>query len=181
MRGLKKQPRVGRVRLVRPTDQSRPSNCDASASRCDPEECHFVFWRQFDSFKIAAFAIGQRGGTARLPVWPPLPPGSASLLDGRANARHRWRAVSLEGEFNSVRTRARTPGPNDLFAYNVLSASEADLDRIAELLRDVFRDVRAVVAASNPTQQAALLNIHLLRFTEPERPNGKNDKRSSRS
>jgi transcriptional regulator with XRE-family HTH domain len=61
-------------------------------------------------------------------------------------------------------TRVRNPQPRDFFAYNVCSASAADMDRIRETLRTAFRDVRAVVAASAPLEEVALVNLHFVRW-----------------
>jgi transcriptional regulator with XRE-family HTH domain len=70
-----------------------------------------------------------------------------------------WASVAAE--------RARAPRRDDLHAYNVLSVSTADLERIQELLRDTYREVRAIVAASDPAEQVALLNVQLLRWPVP--------------
>ena len=50
----------------------------------------------------------------------------------------------------------------DLFAYNVLSVSHRDLTRIRELLRSTYREIRSIVAASEPTEAAALINLQLV-------------------
>jgi len=54
--------------------------------------------------------------------------------------------------------------PHDLFSYNVLSCSRADYDQIRELLRRTFREIRSIVAASEPSERVALLNLQLLQF-----------------
>lgn len=59
------------------------------------------------------------------------------------------------------------PGAKNLFAYNVVSLSAEDLSRVRELLRDTYREVRAIVAASEPTETAALLNLQLVEFIAP--------------
>lgn len=56
----------------------------------------------------------------------------------------------------------------DLFAYNVMSVSHADLARIRELLRTTFREVRTIVANSEPAETAALLNLQLIDWSRPE-------------
>lgn len=61
--------------------------------------------------------------------------------------------------------RASAPLPGDLFAYNVMSISEADLQRVRAMLRATYRDVRAVVAASEPSERAALLNVQLMSWS----------------
>lgn len=64
--------------------------------------------------------------------------------------------------------RATLPEREDLHAYNVVSVSKLDLQRIQELLLDTYREIRAVVAASTPAEQVALVNIQLLKWpTEP--------------
>ncbi len=56
------------------------------------------------------------------------------------------------------------PEAKSLFAYNVVSLSHEDLTRVRELLRGSYREVRAIVAASEPTETAALLNVQLVEF-----------------
>lgn len=60
--------------------------------------------------------------------------------------------------------RLPTPGADELFAYNVVSVSRADLERIRERLRMTFRDVRSLVAASQPEEVAAVINLQLIAF-----------------
>jgi hypothetical protein len=67
-----------------------------------------------------------------------------------------WSEVAL-GRFGARRE-------SDLFAYNVLSVSQADLRRIRELLRGAYREIRSIVAASQPCETAALLNLQLVGF-----------------
>ena len=70
--------------------------------------------------------------------------------------RHHWAKVAS--------LRALAPKPEDWLAYNVISCNEADLERIRELLTATFRELRAIVAASEPPQAAALINMHLVRW-----------------
>jgi transcriptional regulator with XRE-family HTH domain len=65
-----------------------------------------------------------------------------------------WSEVALN-RFGSRRD-------TDLFAYNVLSVSRADLRRIRELLRSTYREIRSIVAASQPCETAALINLQLV-------------------
>jgi transcriptional regulator with XRE-family HTH domain len=65
--------------------------------------------------------------------------------------------------------RALAPRSGDLFAYSVVSVSRADYTRIHELLRKAYREVRSIVAASEPTDCVALLNLHWVGYNgEPE-------------
>ncbi len=77
-------------------------------------------------------------------------PERASLLQ-----RH-WAAASTE--------RLASPKARDLFAYNVFSVSQADFGRIRELQKQYFRELRAIVAGSEPAETAALLTLHLVDF-----------------
>lgn len=68
-----------------------------------------------------------------------------------------WAVVASE--------RARVPHPGDLFAYNLVSVSEEDLGRIRGMLRSTYREIRALVAASEPSERVALLNLQLLSWS----------------
>ena len=59
------------------------------------------------------------------------------------------------------------PAERELFAYNVVSVSRADLERIRDKLRMTFREIRSIVAASEPEQVAAVINLQLMAF-EPK-------------
>jgi transcriptional regulator with XRE-family HTH domain len=65
---------------------------------------------------------------------------------------------------NVAAARARDPERGDLLAYNVLSVSTQDMQRIHELLMESYRQVRAIVAASHPPEQVGLVNIHFLKW-----------------
>jgi transcriptional regulator with XRE-family HTH domain len=54
----------------------------------------------------------------------------------------------------------------DLFAYNVFSISRSDLMRVHELLRGTYRELRSIVASSEPSETAALLNLQLVEWGE---------------
>ncbi len=87
---------------------------------------------------------------------------SSSTVDtqgGQAALHHlkqHWCAVASQ--------RLPAPGPSELFAYNVVSVSRADLERIREKLRMTFRDIRSTVAASQPEEVAAVINLQLIAF-----------------
>jgi transcriptional regulator with XRE-family HTH domain len=63
--------------------------------------------------------------------------------------------------------RTAAPLPSDWLAYNVISVAERDLDRIREVLRMAFREIRTIAAASQPVESVALLNLHLISWPEP--------------
>jgi hypothetical protein len=61
--------------------------------------------------------------------------------------------------------RLHCPDPHaDLFAYNVMSVAEADLERIREILRCAFREIRTLVASSEPAEVVALVNLQLVKL-----------------
>lgn len=62
--------------------------------------------------------------------------------------------------------RLEAPRPQDWLGYNVISTSDADLDRIRDVLRRAFREIRAIAASSQPVQSAALLNLQLVTWNE---------------
>ena len=61
--------------------------------------------------------------------------------------------------------RVVAPKESDLFAYNVFAASDPDMARIREFLRQTCREIRAIVAASHPSQSTALVQTNLMRWT----------------
>lgn len=72
----------------------------------------------------------------------------------RARLRRHWSAVAG--------ARLEDPAPTDLFGFNVLAVRGSDLERIRELYRGFYREVRALVAASEPSERAALMVFHLV-------------------
>lgn len=56
---------------------------------------------------------------------------------------------------------------HDLFAYNVFSISAVDFERIRNMLRGVFREIRSVITESQPEDTVAVLNLQAFRlFTD---------------
>lgn len=103
---------------------------------------------------VAAGALALEGGLYSV--------RSTSTVDtqGGAAALHR-----LKQHWCSVASaRLPAPGKGELFAYNVVSVSRADLERIHEKLRMTFRDIRSTVAASQPEEVAAVINLQLIAF-----------------
>jgi hypothetical protein len=67
--------------------------------------------------------------------------------------------------------RLNAPLAQDFFAYNVISLSASDLDVVREKLRATFREIRSLVAASQPEEVAAVINLQIVTFL-PEPPGG---------
>jgi len=64
-----------------------------------------------------------------------------------------WSEVALQ------RLRDQAEG---LFSHSVLAVSEFDLQRIRELQKAYYQEVRAIVAQSQPVERVALLNLQIL-------------------
>jgi transcriptional regulator with XRE-family HTH domain len=103
---------------------------------------------------LTADVIEKRGNTYRVKAQSAVDTqgGRAAL---HALKRH-WSLVAAE--------RAATPRDGDFLAYNVVSVSHADLARVEQLLRRTFREIRTLVAASQPEQAAALINLQVVTF-----------------
>ncbi len=71
---------------------------------------------------------------------------------------------TLQEHWLEVALRRAERRENDWFAYNVFSCSEADLARIREDLKRAFRESRAVIATSQPTETAGLLLMQFVQW-----------------
>jgi transcriptional regulator with XRE-family HTH domain len=74
-------------------------------------------------------------------------------------------AQRLRVFWSEVATGRLRRGGEGLFAYNVFSVSTADLERIRELHKAYYQEVRAIVAQSDPVDRVALLNLQLVPLT----------------
>jgi transcriptional regulator with XRE-family HTH domain len=87
------------------------------------------------------------------------PLGEGRVVDTRRDpdAAHAlrvfWSEVALE------RLRGRAEG---LFSHSVFAVSERDLQRIRDLQKAYYQEVRAIVAQSQPVERVALLNWQLM-------------------
>ncbi|MBL4632907.1 MAG: DUF4423 domain-containing protein [Kofleriaceae bacterium] len=63
-----------------------------------------------------------------------------------------------------AKQRVQNPGERDLLAYNVVSLSKDDYQRVRDLLRSTFREIRTLVAGSSPTDTVALLNVQWIEW-----------------
>ena len=88
-----------------------------------------------------------------------LPLGEGRVIDTRLDPdgahalRVFWSEVALE------RLRARSEG---LFSHSVFAVSERDLQRIRDLQKAYYQEVRAIIAQSQPVERVALLNWQLM-------------------
>jgi transcriptional regulator with XRE-family HTH domain len=88
-----------------------------------------------------------------------LVPGSAPTLDTRRDA---GRARQAKAWWTEVALARMRNGDDGTFSYNLFSVSRADLERIQALHRAYFRELRRIVASSEPAECIALANVHLL-------------------
>jgi hypothetical protein len=82
--------------------------------------------------------------------------------EDRQRLRTHWARVSAR--------RLQRPSDSDQFGLDVLAVSRADFERIRERYLAFYREVRALVAASEPVETAGLLVVHLFEWgglTEP--------------
>jgi len=108
--------------------------------------------------------LAAAGVIARDPAgrWTPV---GALTVDTRADPegtlrlKHHWASMGVK--------RATSPHEGDLVSYNVVGVSRADLERIREAHVRYFHEVRQIVAASEPVEVAALVNIQLMTWGDP--------------
>lgn len=85
----------------------------------------------------------------------------ASAEDVRRLKSH-WTEVCLQ--------RVQAPRPDDWLGFNLVSTSPEDLERIRDILRHAFREIRALAAASEPVDAVALLNLQLVTWNDESQP-----------
>lgn len=102
---------------------------------------------------LEAGGVIEREG-ARYVLRRPLVIDTGGEPDVMRRVRAHWLDVARE--------RTAAPRPDDAFAYNVFSVRAEDLERIRALYQSFFREVRQIVAASEPTDTVALLGIQLM-------------------
>jgi len=81
--------------------------------------------------------------------------------DAARRLREFWAVQAAE------RVRAQ---PSAAFAYNLFTVSSADLERIRALHRAYFRELRAIVAQSEPAETLALVTMSLAELNAAEPP-----------
>lgn len=98
--------------------------------------------------------------------WAPL--GNQSI-DTR---RDREAARALKAwwfDVGTERYRSQSPG---VFAYNLFGVSLADFERIQAMQTAYFREIRSIVAKSEPVETVALVNLQLFSFLRPSVEHG---------
>lgn len=100
-------------------------------------------------------AVDDAGGLDAATRHAPLTVDVAPTAEEHRRLRAHWARAGAE------RVAAAVDG--DVFSFNVFAVSHVDLARIRELQRAFFREVRSIVAASEP-EVAALLTVHTAAF-----------------
>ena len=91
--------------------------------------------------------------------------GASLTVDTRGD---RQRSQRLKAFWTNVALERLQGGAEGTFSYNLFSVSRDDLTKIQELYRAYFRELRRIVAASEPAECIVLSNLHL--FELGERP-----------
>jgi transcriptional regulator with XRE-family HTH domain len=102
--------------------------------------------------------------------------GQAELRDGKyhlasdpkvIDTRRDPKAAHALRAFWADVARQRMDEPGDaLFSHSLFGVSEKDYQRIRELQKAYYQEIRAIVAASQPVERVALLNLQLLPLTD---------------
>jgi transcriptional regulator with XRE-family HTH domain len=87
------------------------------------------------------------------------PLGEARLIDTRRDPRG---AQELRVFWSEVALARLREGSEGLYSHSVFGVSERDLQRIRELQRAYYQEVRALIAESQPVERVALLNLQLV-------------------
>jgi DNA-binding transcriptional ArsR family regulator len=89
----------------------------------------------------------------------------AGLVDTRLNPEAAQRLREFWAREAVERVKAQ---PTAAFAYNLFTVSLADLERIRALHRSYFRELRAIVAQSEPAEAVALVTMSLVELGAAE-------------
>lgn len=94
--------------------------------------------------------------------------GASLTVDTRGD---RLRSQRLKAFWTSVALERLQTDAEGTFSYNLFSVSRSDFNKIQELFRSYFREMRRIVAASEPAECIVLSNVHLLELgTRPQGP-----------
>jgi len=84
---------------------------------------------------------------------------ATEVIDLRRDPEHAWRSRGAWTDLARERLAARSPGN---YAYNVFGVSARDLDRIRELQARHYRELRDLIARSQPVERVVLMIQHLI-------------------
>jgi transcriptional regulator with XRE-family HTH domain len=93
--------------------------------------------------------------------------GAPLTVDTRGD---RQRSLRVKAFWTSVALERLQGGADGTFSYNLFSVSRSDLAKIQELFRSYFRELRRIVAASEPAECIVLSNVHLFELGNRHSP-----------
>jgi transcriptional regulator with XRE-family HTH domain len=94
----------------------------------------------------------------RFAIGEPLTVDTQASADDVRKVRSHWTEVCLH--------RVQAPRPEDWLGFNLIATTAADLERIRDVLRRAYREIRAIAASSQPADSVALLNLHVVTWNE---------------
>ena len=103
---------------------------------------------------VAAGVLVRKAG--RYSGGRPLTVDTSAPVPKIASLKRHW--------LSQITSRLDNPLPGDMLGYNMISVSEGDLDRIRQLHLDYFREIRTIVAQSEPAETVALIGMQLIQF-----------------
>jgi transcriptional regulator with XRE-family HTH domain len=109
--------------------------------------------------RLQAAGLVQRE-RGRYAIGKPLTVDTQASAEDVRKVKSHWTGVCLQ--------RVQAPRAQDWLGFNLVSTSADDLERIREILRHAFREIRALAAASEPVDSVALLNLQLVTWNEGE-------------
>ena len=72
----------------------------------------------------------------------------------------------LERDEGNAALTLQAPAPSPIGSYNLFTVSERDLGRLRELHLAYFRELRAIVAESEPAERVVVANVQLFGLDE---------------
>jgi transcriptional regulator with XRE-family HTH domain len=91
-------------------------------------------------------------------------PGAPLSVDTRADPQRERQLKAWWSRVGSERLEAGAVGQ---FSFNVFSVSSADRERLRELHQSYFRQMRAIIAASEPSEHVMVANVQLFELAAP--------------
>jgi transcriptional regulator with XRE-family HTH domain len=138
------------VRIVIDTDAYRADPTDAWLARAlglTPDELDRAVQALLDA------GLAARRGT-RLETISAFTADAAASPDDTRRLKAHWAKFAAD--------RLASPRDDDLVSLNLVTLSRADLARLHELQRGYFRELRGLVASSQPEETAALVLMHVI-------------------
>ncbi len=106
----------------------------------------------------------ERAGQIRRDSAGRFVPTMITTVDTRRDPAAAQRLRMFWRETGNERLRS-APADTSISAYNLFGISRADLARLFDLQRSYFREMRAIIAASEPAEELVLANMHLVQLT----------------